>query len=291
MKKIEIDEDIFNFLKEHAEPLTDSPNSVLRRLLFGEKAVKGDEKRGERGFKIGMTGQRSPGDFIDWVLRNKFSEQFNIYPAYRMMYESDGQIVFFQYLNKGDSKNLWFHLRSKPLEVMRSSNKKSYVCLTTPADGYGYLIPLDEVDRHVLSAKWSRSYLEVNIDPSDNRWRELDWKLDEYKVILTDIDEQPQDDEEQEYSLDLLFKECDSIYNKNNKKENFFGSQEKLNHFLQEIVTFAHSIYIGPHTAVFAASLWMKKNHPDKCEEYSSYLDQLRKKESFEILTLISTVK
>ena len=291
MKKIEIDEDIFNFLKEHAEPLADSPNSVLRRLLFGEKPVKGGERRGERGFKIGMTGQRSPGDFIDWVLRNKFDEQFNIYPAYRMMYESDGQIVFFQYLNKGDSKNLWFHLRSKPLEVMRSSNKKAYVCLTIPADGYGYLIPLDEVDIHVLSAKWSRSYLEVNIDPSDNRWRELDWKLDEYKVILTDIDEQPQDKEEQEYSLDLLFKECDSIYNKNNKKENFFGSQEKLNHFLQEIVTFAHSIYIGPHTAMFAASLWMKKNHPDKCEEYSSYLDRLRKKESFEILTLISTVK
>jgi hypothetical protein len=35
----------------------------------------------------------------------------------------------------------------------------------------------------------------------------------------------------------------------------------------------------------------MKKNHPDKYEEYFSYLDRLRKKESFEILTLISTVK
>jgi negative regulator of replication initiation len=37
VKKIEIDEDIFNFLKEHAEPLADSPNLVLRRLLIGEK--------------------------------------------------------------------------------------------------------------------------------------------------------------------------------------------------------------------------------------------------------------
>ena len=291
MKKIEIDEDIFNFLKEHAEPLADSPNSVLRRLLFGEKPVKGGERRGERGFKIGMTGQRSPGDFIDWVLRNKFDEQFNIYPAYRMMYESDGQIVFFQYLNKGDSKNLWFHLRSKPLEVMRSSNKKAYVCLTIPADGYGYLIPLDEVDRHVLSAKWSRSYLEVNIDPSDNRWRELKWKLDEYLVIMTDVDEQPQDNEGQKYSLDLLFKECYSIYDKNNNKENFFKSQKNLNYFLKEIITFAYNIDIGPHTAVFAASLWMKKNHPDKYKKYSPYLDQLRKKEGFEIITLISTVK
>lgn len=291
MKRIEIDEDIFNFLRKHAEPLTDSPNSVLRRLLLGEKTVKVDGRMAGRDLNIGRASQGSRGEFIDWVLRNKFSEQFNIYSTYRMIYESDSQIVFFQNLNKGDSKNLWFHLRSKPLEIMRSSNKKAYVCLIIPADGYGYLIPLDEVDRHVSSTKWPRSYLEVNIDASDNRWRELDWKLDEYQVIMMDIDEQPQDNEEQEYSLDLLFKECDSIYDKNNNKQTFFESQKNLNYFLQEIVTFAHSIGIGPHTAVFAASLWMRKNEPDKYEKFFTYLDQLRKKESFEILTLISTVE
>jgi hypothetical protein len=291
MKKIEIDEDIFIFLKEHAEPLTDSPNSVLRRLLLGEKPIKGDKKMEGRDLNTRMANQGSRGEFIDWVLRNRFNEQFNICTAYRMMYESDSQIIFFQNLNKEDSNNLWFHLRSKPLEIMRSSNKKSYICLTISSDGYGYLIPLDEVDRHVSSAKWPRSYLEVNINPSDNTWRELDWKLDEYQVVMTDVDESSQDDEEQEYSLDLLFKKCDSIYDKNNNKEAFFESQENLNHFLKEIVTFAHNIDIGPHTAVFAASLWMKKDHPDKYEEYSQYLDQLRKKESFEIVTLISTVK
>ncbi|OGM18240.1 hypothetical protein A2V61_02330 [Candidatus Woesebacteria bacterium RBG_19FT_COMBO_47_8] len=291
MKKIEIDEDIFRFLREHAEPLTDSPNSVLRRLLLGEKPVKGDEKREGSDLKFDRESQGSLGDFIDWVLRNKFTEQFNIYPPYRMIYESDSQIILFQNLNKGDSKNLWFHLRSKPLEVVRSSNKKAYVCLTIPADGYGYLIPLDEVDRHVSSAKWPHSYLEVNIDPSDNRWRDLKWKLDEYQVIMTEVDEQPQDNEEQKYSLDLLFKECYSIYDKNNNKESYFKSQKNLNYFLKEIVTFAYNIDIGPHTAVFAASLWIKKNHPDKYKKYSPYLDQLRKKEGFEIITLISTVK
>ena len=33
MKEIEIDEDVFQLLEEHARPFTDSPNTVLRRLL------------------------------------------------------------------------------------------------------------------------------------------------------------------------------------------------------------------------------------------------------------------
>jgi hypothetical protein len=34
--KIEIDEEIWNFLKKNAEPLEDTPNSVLKRLLIQE---------------------------------------------------------------------------------------------------------------------------------------------------------------------------------------------------------------------------------------------------------------
>lgn len=34
---IEIDEKVWDYLKSQAEPLIDTPNSVLRRLLFGEK--------------------------------------------------------------------------------------------------------------------------------------------------------------------------------------------------------------------------------------------------------------
>lgn len=33
MREIEIDEDVFQLLEEHARPFTDSPNTVLRRLL------------------------------------------------------------------------------------------------------------------------------------------------------------------------------------------------------------------------------------------------------------------
>ncbi|GBE38693.1 MAG TPA: hypothetical protein ENH35_03160 [Candidatus Moranbacteria bacterium] len=43
--KIEIDETIWNYLKNHADPFEDTPNTVLRRLLFGKtkKTVGGPE--------------------------------------------------------------------------------------------------------------------------------------------------------------------------------------------------------------------------------------------------------
>ena len=38
MPTIRIDDDIWAFLKQHAEPFEDTPNDVLKRLLFGENA-------------------------------------------------------------------------------------------------------------------------------------------------------------------------------------------------------------------------------------------------------------
>ena len=40
MHKIEVDEDIWGLLKRIAEPFEDTPNSVLKRLLFSNNAVK-----------------------------------------------------------------------------------------------------------------------------------------------------------------------------------------------------------------------------------------------------------
>lgn len=39
MYQIEVDEEVYNFLKQHAEPFEDTPNSVLRRFL----PLKSDE--------------------------------------------------------------------------------------------------------------------------------------------------------------------------------------------------------------------------------------------------------
>jgi hypothetical protein len=288
MPEIEVDDDVIKFLKKHAEPFEDTPNSVLRRLLLGDKSFN---RHINKDLQIAKRDRGSLKDFIDWVLKNEFSEPFIICPPHRMVYESESQIICFQNLNKGESENLWFHIRSKPLEKIRSSDKKAYICLTILSDGYGYLIPLDEVDRHISIANWTHSYLEINIDPSGSMWKELKWKLDEYIVTMIGNHDLLQKDQQGTYPFDLLFQQCDAVYDSNNSKDAFFKSKESLNSFLQRIVTFAHTIGIGPHTAVLAVSLWMKKNHPLKHEKYSKWLDQLKEKEGFEIITLISIIK
>ena len=40
MHLIEVDDKIWNHLKNFAEPFTDTPNSVLNRLLFGSSKKK-----------------------------------------------------------------------------------------------------------------------------------------------------------------------------------------------------------------------------------------------------------
>ncbi|HNT90474.1 MAG: hypothetical protein BWY08_00757 [Bacteroidetes bacterium ADurb.Bin174] len=41
---IEVDEKIFNYLKQKAEPFVDTPNTVLHRLLFGKGSIYGNSK-------------------------------------------------------------------------------------------------------------------------------------------------------------------------------------------------------------------------------------------------------
>ena len=44
MHTIEIDEKIWHYLQQYAEPFVDTPNSVLTKLLFGEDDGKEDDK-------------------------------------------------------------------------------------------------------------------------------------------------------------------------------------------------------------------------------------------------------
>lgn len=47
MKTIEIDDDLLELLKRHAEPFVDTPNDVLRRLLFDEDEPSTSSRAGE----------------------------------------------------------------------------------------------------------------------------------------------------------------------------------------------------------------------------------------------------
>lgn len=62
MEQIEVDNDVFKILGEHAEPFTDTPNSVLRRLLgidSGGELRTNKEPTAKKG-----TGRASPGSIL-----------------------------------------------------------------------------------------------------------------------------------------------------------------------------------------------------------------------------------
>jgi hypothetical protein len=98
-----------------------------------------------------------------------------------MMFESDHHLVYFQNFNATGSHNLWFRINERPLAILRDTRKAAFVCMTNPAEGYAFLLPIDDVLERVRRANWMRSELEVNIDPSSSKWRELDWDLTPYR--------------------------------------------------------------------------------------------------------------
>jgi hypothetical protein len=62
MQKIEVDSDIFALLRKHAEPFSDTPNSVLRRLLGIDPGGRG-KTSGVASPKKGG-GRASPGSIL-----------------------------------------------------------------------------------------------------------------------------------------------------------------------------------------------------------------------------------
>ncbi len=57
MRQIEVDEEVYNFLKHHAEPFKDTPNSVLRRFL----PLKSDEAENKDSGDISKVSPQFPG--------------------------------------------------------------------------------------------------------------------------------------------------------------------------------------------------------------------------------------
>lgn len=192
MRNIEVDNEVFETIKQKAEPFVDkTPNDVLRKLLLKNGNIAcSTESTGNNSLKEAMDfvrsggSRNSTGNFVDRFLREKFPGKFRPRSSYQWMFESNEQIVYFQNFNKPNRPNLWFRLHKKPLNVLRSSGKEAYVCLTIPAENYGFCIPLSQIDNHIHLVGWDREDLEVNISSADSKWRELSWNIGEYKNIL-----------------------------------------------------------------------------------------------------------
>jgi len=177
--KIDIDADVFEFLQAHAIPFVDTPNDVLRRLLLpgGETDA---EKEG-RMLQHRLSSSHSGADkFVNELLQTEFGGGFRRRAPYRLMFESAESVVYIQNFNKA-SDHLWYRVTEQPWGDLTSETKSAWICFTNPAERFAYVIPVKDVEKQVQSAAWNRPYLEVNIDPSNSRWTELDWNLEQYR--------------------------------------------------------------------------------------------------------------
>lgn len=183
MVSIEIDEEIFNHLKSLAEPFVDTPNSVLRRLLFPEYHPPLELSTLKNIPATSSTNlEYSSEVFVSTFLQVRYGEKFRTKSPFRTMFESEKYIIYFQNFNKLGTTNLWYRLSESSLNTLRKTTKIALVCFTNPSEKIIFEIPMKEIDNQISKSTWKKDFLEVNIDPANLRWRELDWSIEEYLV-------------------------------------------------------------------------------------------------------------
>lgn len=181
MVSIEIDEDIFNHLKSIAEPFVDTPNTVLRRLLFQECQPQYEAStKPSTPTALPRSPVSSSEVFVSSYLQGRYAEVFRTKTPYRTMFESEKHLIYFQNFNKSGTINLWYRLSESSLNTLRESTKIAIVCFTNPSENIIIEIPMKDIDKQIVKSAWKKEFLEVNIDPTNLRWRELDWSLQQY---------------------------------------------------------------------------------------------------------------
>lgn len=150
MKRIEIDDEVFEFLQKNAVPLLDTPNTVLRKLLLGQDVqlhsnLKIDDSKKER---LKKHPRFISENLISNILKTEFNEDFHILKPNQYMFESDSYLIYFQNYNK-EKENLWFRIQEKPLNLLKQCTKKAFICLTYPPDYSFYLIPTKDIQNQI----------------------------------------------------------------------------------------------------------------------------------------------
>jgi hypothetical protein len=182
MVNIEIDEEVFNYLKSLAEPFVDTPNTVIRRLIFHKDKPLDTPKVIKRTANSSYSVEASSEAFITTFLRERYGEDFRVKSPFRTMFESEKHLIYFQNFNKIGTTNLWYRLSESSLKSLRKTTKTAMICFTNPSENLIIEVPLKELDIQLARSTWKKEFLEVNIDPADLRWRELDWNLRKYLV-------------------------------------------------------------------------------------------------------------
>lgn len=212
--RIEVDGEVWAFLQREAEPLIDSPNDVLRRLLLGgarrtsrSSGARGGRRDQREPYAAMGAERRAPGGLSPrrmgklLVAREFGGEHFGRAAAsrggFRTMFESNSRLVYFLNFNKPGARNLLFRVTASAVETLmdeeENGEKTAYVIFSWPAERVAWVIPVrDLLERYRMAAgEGPRSEdLVVNLDPERNRLRESslpgEWDISEYRREIDD---------------------------------------------------------------------------------------------------------
>lgn len=149
--KIEVDEDILKYLKERAEPFVDTPNTVLRRLIFGEShrsqfkkkvllnrisSTSATSKRKERDTVLESALKNSVGRLLekDWG-------KFRFHGQSVLIFPDNEKRVVCKYSSCSDKEVRWFWGVSR--KDWESWSDKDYLALVLEdqnRDDYSFLL-------------------------------------------------------------------------------------------------------------------------------------------------------
>ncbi|MCB2200230.1 hypothetical protein KQI63_12535 [bacterium] len=179
MHRIDVDDEVFEFIKSNAEPFVDTdPNKVLRRLLLGasrkENAMKArpETNRGEKP---------KTAVYVSKVLEKEFSGHFRVVGRRRLMLNNGRHVVYFQNFNSTVTP-YWYRLEKTAITQMQEKGLESWVVLTNPAENWYFMIPLKTIVSKVESHGYHKEDLEINLAFRLDRWfwTGLDWDITEY---------------------------------------------------------------------------------------------------------------
>jgi len=100
MTKIDVDQEVFEFLQKNAVPLVDTPNAVLRRLLRIDKVSSPTTKEAKSTMTTtSNTQSMDTYGFVRIVLDKEFPEGCQRKSPYRFMFEAPNALIYFQNFN------------------------------------------------------------------------------------------------------------------------------------------------------------------------------------------------
>src|ERR1022692_4072490 len=118
--QIEIDQDVFAELEKRVQGFSDTPNSVLRRLLGVDgRPTKSLSSLNRSTSKTSMieSAKVSSKQFVQQILLEEFGQGFQRRGRYPYMFENKNRRVYFQNFNAAYD-NAWYRLGSVVREIL-----------------------------------------------------------------------------------------------------------------------------------------------------------------------------